>query len=170
MRAATASPAPEKVLPVAGDSVLLDQYLLDKTPDDDIKREMQALGVLIGQHTEYNYHSQPVVERSQVSNELQALGFPQDHSDLVAGMACNPTSRQPALQHVISTVIFSSVSFQAQGPNSMLPASMGSFLSQVAPASRNAGEDHGKLQSPLLSILVGQWSTNRDMMQLFHQH
>lgn len=136
---------PEKSLHSLPKAAQLNQHLLDTTPDAEIVREMQALGELIRQHTEYNYQSWPLkMARERISKELHILGFSADRSEQLLVMVKNPKLRQSALQHVLSTVIFSRVSFQAQHHHSLLPASMGVFLSQIAPASRGKGDDQGK--------------------------
>jgi hypothetical protein len=124
----------------------LDQHFLDTTPDAEIVREMQALGELIRQHVEYNYHSLPMdLAREQLFKELRSLGFSVNRSELLSALASFKWEvRQSILQHVVSTVIFSGVGFQVQQHHSLLPASMSLFLSQIAPASRDAGGDQGK--------------------------
>ncbi|KAK4163209.1 hypothetical protein QBC43DRAFT_189717, partial [Cladorrhinum sp. PSN259] len=153
-----APPAP------ANDSgIQLDKFLLDATPDNEIARELHALGSLIQQHVENNYHLYPIkADIRQLALALKQLGVDDgQHSGIgggsglsaenVAALAIEPQTRHVALQHVISHVLFSSIDASSRSRLSMLPAPVAAFLQSVAPT------EGGRSNEEASSIALHQW-------------
>ncbi|KAH6871410.1 hypothetical protein B0T10DRAFT_523065 [Thelonectria olida] len=108
----------------------LDHFLLAATPDREIKSELQALGNLIAQHVENNYHSGLAPSHSVLSQALVQLGF-SHRADAVASMCVKPESRSIGLRHVISQTIFRSIDVHSRSSISMLPAPIAASLQAV---------------------------------------
>ncbi|CAG9947006.1 unnamed protein product [Clonostachys rosea f. rosea IK726] len=136
------SPVPETNGAAASTDVQLDQFLLDGAPDDEIVNELQALSDLIHQHVENNYDPRPVQANvNDLSRQLQALGFVKSahhDPDAIAALALDPKTRQTALRHVISTVVFKSIDVHSRSPLSMLPVPVAALLQTMPAADRQS--------------------------------
>jgi hypothetical protein len=130
------------------DTLQLNQFLLDATPDREIATEIRSLKDLIQQHVENNYHQQPIqANPTALAQVLAELGVGQQgtlNPDTVASLALNPPTRYAALQHILSEVLFRSIDFKAASNLSMLPAPVAAFASSVPPVERKVGDDEGK--------------------------
>ena len=129
----------------AADSSLLGKFLLDSTSDEEMAAELRALGTLIQSHAENNYHSGAVlVNKNTLSAALTQLGVQRGGSlgpsDL-ASLALAPATRQVALQHVISQVVFTSVDTSARSQLSMLPSPVAAFLQSIPPPENGNSAD-----------------------------
>lgn len=139
-------------LPVVDDK--LSRFLLDASPVKEITSELRSLGTLIQQHVENNYHLNPVqAERRSLTALLTQLGVTSNGNGLtqevVANLALDPRTRQVALQHVISQVLFTSIDVSSRSRLSMLPAPIAAFLQSIPP--RENGERHNEGGSYMLS-------------------
>jgi hypothetical protein len=144
--------------PAAETKVQLDKFLLDSSPDKEIASELRSLGTLIQQHVENNYHLQPVQEDPRVlAASLAQLGVVNGGSlapDALAQLALEPNTRQVALQHVISQVLFTSVDVSSRSALSMLPAPLAAFLRSIPP--KEAGDKtEGKFEMASSSFVTG---------------
>jgi len=141
-------------VPPPADTLQLNQFLLDATPDREIAAELRSLKDLIQQHVENNYHLQPVqANPAALAQVLADLGVGQQGAlrpDTVARLALNPPSRYAALQHILSEVLFRSVDFGAASRHSMLPTPVAAFATSVPPVERKTGDEEGR-QSRLKS-------------------
>lgn len=143
------SPPPASVQ----DQFQLRRFLLDSTPDKEIASELRSLGGLIQQHVENNYHLHPVhVDPRTLAVFLAQLGIsgrgsltPED----VSALALEPSTRQVALQHVISQVVFTSVDLSSRSQLSMLPAPIAAFLQSIAPRENGLNNAEGEHLTPL---------------------
>ncbi|KAK3386091.1 hypothetical protein B0H63DRAFT_191941 [Podospora didyma] len=128
--------------PVQDASLSLDRFLLDATPDDEIVAELRALGHLIQEHVENNYHLNPLKANAQtLAQSLFQLGFGKRGSlsaETITALALEPRTRHVALQHVISQVLFSSIDVSARSRLSMLPAPIAAFLQSIPPAEKGS--------------------------------
>lgn len=136
------SPVPETNGAAASTDVQLDQFLLDGAPDDEIVNELQALSDLIHQHVENNYDPRPIqANANDLSRQLQALGFVKSahhDPDAIAALALEPKTRQTALRHVISTVVFKSIDIHSRSSLSMLPVPVAAFLQNMPATDRQS--------------------------------
>ncbi|CAI6086895.1 unnamed protein product [Clonostachys chloroleuca] len=148
------SPVPEANGAAAGADVQLDQFLLDGAPDDEIVNELQSLSDLIYQHVENNYDPRPIQTNvNDLSRQLQALGFlksARHDPDAIAALALDPKTRQTALRHVISTVVFKSIDVHSRSPLSMLPVPVAALL-QTMPAPDRQSEHTKRATTHALS-------------------
>ncbi|KAM7189015.1 hypothetical protein V8F20_010318 [Naviculisporaceae sp. PSN 640] len=134
----------------------LSRFLLDASPDKEITAELRSLGTLIQQHVENNYHLNPVqADPRSLAALLTQLGITSKGSGLpqevLANLALDPRTRQVALQHVISQVLFTSIDVSSRSRLSMLPAPVAAFLHSIPP--RETGERNNEV----LSTALNQW-------------
>ncbi|KAK3952632.1 hypothetical protein QBC32DRAFT_340937 [Pseudoneurospora amorphoporcata] len=125
----------------------LKHFLLDSLSDQELAAELRDRHNLIQQHVENHYHFHPLdvrrVNRQSLLAALSQLGLGQAGSEgppaeTIVSLALDPDTRQIALQHVLSTVIFTSIDPSARSHLSMLPTSVAAFLQSIAP-----DEQHG---------------------------
>ncbi|KAK0753002.1 hypothetical protein B0T18DRAFT_314869 [Schizothecium vesticola] len=147
------------VPPPVADGSPLDKFLLDSTSDKEMAAELHALGTLIQSHTENNYHSGAVlVNRNTLSAALAQLGVQRGGSlgpSELASLALAPATRQVALQHVISQVVFTSIDTSSRSQLSMLPSPIAAFLQSIPPPEGGNTAD-GKF-CHLTSIALNKW-------------
>ncbi|KAI1773622.1 hypothetical protein F4818DRAFT_96181 [Hypoxylon cercidicola] len=117
------------------DRLELDQFLLDSSPDAEIRTELRSLNHLLQQHVENNYHLRPVSRNAdELSQTLLQLGLGQGGTMTTAKLASlslDPTHRHNAIQHVIAKVVFASIAFNEPSPFSLLPQPVSSFVSMI---------------------------------------
>ncbi|KAF3063544.1 hypothetical protein GL218_01801 [Daldinia childiae] len=142
---------------ISTDRLQLDQFLLDPTPDAEIRTELRSLSQLLQQHVENNYHSLPVSRNVDIlSAELARLGVGQGDTlkaDTLASLALNPRSRCSAIQHIIASVTFASVTLDAISPLSLLPQAVSSFASLIPATESFRGNSDGE-QSSLVNDIA----------------
>lgn len=114
------------------------QFLLDTTPEGEIRSELQALGTLINQHVEHNYNSGPIASHSLLSQALVRLGFSRNAAT-IADLCMDPESRPTGIRFVISQTIFRNVDINSLGSASLLPNPVTSFL-QAIPRNNDLGK------------------------------
>ncbi|KAK3324043.1 hypothetical protein B0T19DRAFT_402300 [Cercophora scortea] len=155
---ATAEPkfasAPPPPLPDQN-GIQLDRFLLDASPDKEIASELHSLSILIQQHVENNYVQHHIQANPHtLVQSLAQLGFSQSGTltpEAIAALALEPRTRQVALQHVISQVVFTSVDVSARSRLSMLPAPIAAFLQSIPPA------ESGKSNAEASSLALNKW-------------
>ncbi|CAJ2506692.1 Uu.00g078780.m01.CDS01 [Anthostomella pinea] len=135
---------PEKGSPsVSGaDPLRLNEFLLDAKPDGEIGAELRSLAHLIQQHVENNYHLQPVSNSDMLIHSLTKLGldqYPSMTANRLAALAMDPSTRYLAIQHVIATVTFASISMDGISPVSLLPPTVAVFYSMIPPTENYRG-------------------------------
>jgi len=144
----------------------LSQFILDATPDKDLTFELQSLGPLIEQHVESHYHLHHAqADPRALSQALASLGFGNGDTlavDVLVPLALNPQTRQTALRHILSQVLFSSIDFGARSPLSMLPAPVAAFQQSIPPVENYGGS------AEAVSTALSRWRTLSAF--LLHQH
>ncbi|RDA89122.1 hypothetical protein CP532_2245 [Ophiocordyceps camponoti-leonardi (nom. inval.)] len=121
-------------------------FLPEATPDEEIELEMEALRTLIRQHVDSHYHRGPVDEdAASLSQPLLKLGFNQR----VAALCVDYKTRQQALQHIISRVIFTSIDFHSRAELSLLPPSVTAFIDEM-PSNKNERMGDSQVKSQAL--------------------
>lgn len=126
------------------DTIQLSQFLLAPKPENEIAREFQALGHLIQQHVENNYHRHQIQpDLNALAQSLADLGFGRNSGQLVSSVV-NPATRYAALRHVISSVILRSAIFSADSRPSLLGVSVSNFPGEVPPVERHRGNVEGQ--------------------------
>ncbi|KAH7634868.1 hypothetical protein B0T09DRAFT_13500 [Sordaria sp. MPI-SDFR-AT-0083] len=132
-----------------GDSGMpeLKHFLLESLSDQELAAELRDRHNLIQQHVENHYHFRPLdatrMNRQSLLAALSQLGLGQAGSEgppaeTIVSLALDPNTRQITLQHVLSTVIFTSIDPGARSHLSMLPTSVAAFLQSLPP-----DEQHG---------------------------
>ncbi|KAK3687749.1 hypothetical protein B0T22DRAFT_376684, partial [Podospora appendiculata] len=161
---ATAEPklasAPPPPLPDQS-GIQLDRFLLDASPDKDIASELHSLSILIQQHVENNYVQHHIQANPHtLIQSLGQLGFSQSGTltpEAIAALALEPRTRQVALQHVISQVVFTSVDVSARSRLSMLPAPIAAFLQSIPPPESGKTNAEGDLDLTASSLALNKW-------------
>ena len=129
------------------DGLPLTHFLPAPTPDKDLARELQALGFLIQQHVENYYHLKPVsVDPSAIAGGLSDLGLGRGKgmsTSHLATLALDPSTRQFALQHVVSCVTFGNLVADPRAVSSMLPPSVTAFTKELPPRDQRRGNAEG---------------------------
>ncbi|EAA34977.1 hypothetical protein GE21DRAFT_1352 [Neurospora crassa] len=125
----------------------LKNFLLDSLSDQELAAELRDRHHLIQQHVENHYHFHPLdatrINRQSLAAALSQLGLGQastegPSAESIVSFALDPNTRQIALQHVLSTVIFTSIDPSARSPLSMLPPPVAAFLQSIP-----MDEEHG---------------------------
>ncbi|KAM7200751.1 hypothetical protein V8F33_003682, partial [Rhypophila sp. PSN 637] len=141
--------------PVAVVEDKLSRFLLDASSDKEIAAELRSLGTLIQQHVENNYHLTPVqADPRALAVSLTQLGVTNSGNvspEMVAKLSLDPRTRQVALQHVISQVLFTSIDVNSRSRLSMLPAPIAAFLQSIPPL------ESGENNNEALSTALNQW-------------
>ncbi|KAK4230728.1 hypothetical protein QBC38DRAFT_332349, partial [Podospora fimiseda] len=112
----------------------LNLFLLDGTSDDEITSELTALGHLITDHVENNYHLQSIhQDPAVIQDSLSGLGLDDWTRSQVANLALNPGTRHIAIRSLLAHVIFSALDIRnIEGP-SLLPPEVTDFVKSLPP-------------------------------------
>ncbi|KAK3496895.1 uncharacterized protein B0T23DRAFT_372964, partial [Neurospora hispaniola] len=142
----------------------LKNFLLDSLSDQELAAELRDRHHLIQQHVENHYHFHPLdatrINRQSLVAALSQLGLGQastegPSAETIVSFALDPNTRQIALQHVLSTVIFTSIDPSARSPLSMLPPSVAAFLQSIP-----MDEEHGvrrQVHSQASTLAIHWW-------------
>lgn len=155
----------------------LDKYFPIPKADRELASELQSLGHLVQQHVEDYYHGEPkFTSTGFISEALIDLGLGEDGNELpgtaqLTSMAANPTTRHAALQHIITRVIFMSLSMKSGRNISLLPSAIKDLLRDMPPVEKHSGSPEGKsyyfrfqicllfplTDAPALSVSLTRW-------------
>ncbi|KAL0474499.1 hypothetical protein QR685DRAFT_567438 [Neurospora intermedia] len=142
----------------------LKNFLLDSLSDQELAAELRDRHHLIQQHVENHYHFHPLdatrVNRQSLVAALSQLGLGEastegPSAEAIVLFALDPNTRQIALQHVLSTVIFTSIDPSARSPLSMLPPPVAAFLQSIP-----MDEEHGvrrQVHSQAFTLALHWW-------------
>ncbi|KAJ4385146.1 hypothetical protein N0V85_008198 [Neurospora sp. IMI 360204] len=142
----------------------LKHFLLDSLSDQELAAELRDRHHLLQQHVENHYHFHPLdatrVNRQSLLAALSQLGLGQAGSEgpsaeTIVSLALDPNTRQIALQHVLSKVIFTSIDPSARSPLSMLPTSVAAFLQSIPPDEQH--ELRRQLDSQASTLALHWW-------------
>jgi hypothetical protein len=145
----------ENKLPVAptGSSTLNDT-LLDRADDSQLRKSMQDLCELVDQHVENNYHSQTFVGSSEaLERGLADAGFSTEPSvSEIASLLVNQKTRFAAIREVIGKILIGNLDVRSSPELSLLPPQIAGFVGAIPPVERLAGADEGILGSHSLLL------------------
>lgn len=159
--AASPVASPEPIPDIAPNFSGLDQFLPIPTSDKELISELRSLGYLIQQHVEDNYDLSPVTQSDKaLSQALKELGLASTSKGIptperLARLAVEPETRHATLQHIISRVLFDSISVESTGRFSMLPPSVSSFIRDMPPCEEHLGNQEG-MHWPVYDITSAQ--------------
>jgi hypothetical protein len=125
----------------------LEENLLERADDSQIRKLMQDLSELIDQHVENYYHLQPF-EGSQGSLErrLVECGYEADPSiQEMISILKNPKTRFAGIRQLIAMIIVRNIDFKARAEVSLLPPHIAGICQSVPPVERQPGCDEGQL-------------------------
>lgn len=141
-------------LPVVTD---IDRFLPIPRSEKGLISELRSLGHLVQQHVEDKYHYREVVQSADsLSEALSNLGVDGDGDEVpdakqLAVLTLDPETRQVGLQHIISRVIFDSLSadiiMSTRDTLSLLPPSMTAMLQDMPHCEKHMGNPDGKTTS-----------------------
>lgn len=143
--------------------LVLDHFLLDGAPDNEIVMEMRALNDLIHQHVENHYFLNPTrADVSVLSQSLVNLGFARK-SEAIAAFCREPRTRYSGLRHVISQVVFRNLDVNSPSSLSLLPSPVAGFTQSMPSLSSRNKSTEGKHRNHvgtafLLSHQANYWS------------
>ncbi|KAK4171653.1 hypothetical protein QBC36DRAFT_339558 [Triangularia setosa] len=116
----------------------LDFYLLDGTGDSEIISELTALGHLIKDHAETNYHLRPIRhDAGAIRESLTGLGLDERTQGQIAALSLNSRTRHAVIRSLLAQVIFSALDTRTIGAFSLLPPSIVAFVQELPTASRS---------------------------------
>lgn len=135
--------------------------------DEEIKSELSALGYLLQEHVQNNYHLDPLDgNRNNIFRVNQALSDPafglDDRSHaLILKLSTDPQTRFAAIRHFLALTIFSALDLHHvrshPGSVSLLPRQVTSFLESIP--SAGAGKNGMTPQSKRLPFLsITRWA------------
>ncbi|KAK3395336.1 hypothetical protein B0T20DRAFT_31795 [Sordaria brevicollis] len=112
--------------------------------DEEIKSELSALGYLLQEHVQNNYHLEPLdgnrSEPFRISQALAdpAFGLDDRNQALIFNLSKDPQTRFAALRHFLALTIFSALDLHHvrshPGSVSLLPRQVTSFLESIPSA------------------------------------
>lgn len=125
--------------------------------DEEIKSELSALGYLLQEHVQNNYHLDPLDgSRNEVFKLNQALADPafglnnRTHA-LILKLSQDPQTRFPAIRHFLALTIFPALDLHHvrthPGSVSLLPRQVTSFLESIPSSAAGMGKNSMTPQS-----------------------
>ncbi|EGO52053.1 hypothetical protein NEUTE1DRAFT_141961 [Neurospora tetrasperma FGSC 2508] len=133
--------------------------------DEEIKSELSALGYLLQEHVQNNYHLDPLDgSRNEVFKLNQALADPAFGLDnrthaLILKLSQDPQTRFPAIRHFLALTIFPALDLHHvrthPGSVSLLPRQVTSFLESI-PSSSAAGMGKNSM-TPQTATALNLW-------------
>jgi hypothetical protein len=121
----------------------LEETLIDRADDSQLRKSMQDLAELIDQHVENNYNLNPF-EGSQGSLErrLAECGYNTEPSaSSIAGLLINPHTRFVAIREVIAHIILPEDWQRGKPELSLLPFQIAGFIKMIPSTEKLAGAD-----------------------------
>jgi hypothetical protein len=128
---------------------VLEDNLLERADDSQIKKSMQDLNELIDQHCENHYHDQAVdithggLERSLIEAGYDNLSSSAPPAAEFARLLQSPHSRLLAIRKFIASVILSRVDWRCRAEVSLLPPQIAVFCQTIPPTERQPGSEEG---------------------------
>ena len=138
----------EKHLPVAPIAFsALDETLLDRADDSQLRKSMQDLNEVIDQHVENNYHSQAFVgSRKPLEKGLAEAGYSEPSVPEIASLLINQRTRFAAIREVIARILIGSLETRCRPELSLLPPQIVGFVKSIPPVERLGGADEGMFE------------------------
>jgi hypothetical protein len=127
----------------------LEENLLERADDSQIKKSMQDLHELIDQHCENHYHDQAVdIAQGSLERTLIEAGYDNLSSSApsvaeFARLLQSPNSRLLAIRQFIALVILSHVGWRSRAEVSLLPPQIAVFCQTIPPTERQPDSEEG---------------------------
>ena len=127
----------------------LEENLLERADDSQIKKSMQDLHELIDQHCENHYHDQAVdiaqgtLERTLIEAGYDNLSSPAPSVAEFARLLQSPNTRLLAIRQFIALIILSHVGWRSRAEVSLLPPQIAVFCQTIPPTERQPGSEEG---------------------------
>ena len=127
--------------------ILLDENLLERADDSEIRKSMLELNDLIDQHVE-NYYNLKAFDGKQGGLEfrLAECGFGKELSTSageIASVLKHPKTRFAGIRHLIAAIIVKNINHRAGTQFSLLSPKISTFCQSIPPLERQAGCDEG---------------------------
>jgi hypothetical protein len=127
----------------------LEENLLERADDSQIRKSMQDLNELIDQHCENHYHDQAVdiaqgsLERALIEAGYDSLSSSAPSVAEFARLLHSPGARLLAIRQFIALVILSHVGWWSRAEVSLLPPQIAAFCQTIPPTERQPGSEEG---------------------------
>jgi hypothetical protein len=127
----------------------IEENLLERADDSQIRKSMQDLHELIDQHCENHYHDQAVdiaqgsMERTLIEAGYDNLSSSPPSVAEFARLLQSPNSRLLAIRKFIALVILSHVGWGSRAEVSLLPPQIAAFCQTIPPTERQPGSEEG---------------------------
>jgi hypothetical protein len=127
----------------------LEENLLERADDSQIRKSMQDLSELVDQHCENHYQDQAVdiaqgsLERTLIEAGYDSLSSSAPSVAEFARLLQSPNSRLLAIRQFIALVILSHVGWRSRAEVSLLPPQIAAFCQTIPPAERQPGSEEG---------------------------
>jgi hypothetical protein len=127
----------------------IEENLLERADDSQIRKSTQDLNELIDQHCENHYHDQAVdIAQGSLERTLIEAGYDNLTSSApsvteFARLLQSPNSRLLAIRHFIALVILSHVGWRSRAEVSLLPPQIAAFCQTIPPTERQPGSEEG---------------------------
>jgi hypothetical protein len=130
-------------------AVTLENNLLERADDSDIRKSMQDLNEMIDQHCVNYYHLQTLnVNQGDLEHRLVECGYnsPNSSGPSVAEFAKllqNPRTRTAAIHRFISLLVLSRSDWRSSSKVSLLPSQISNFCQSIPPVESYPGSEEG---------------------------
>lgn len=130
-------------------SSILDETLLDRADDSQLRKSMQDLNEMIDQHVENHYHSEAIAGTSQNALEkaLSEAGYSTDEDLIsvskIASLLINPRTRFAAIREVIARILVGNLMVNSRPEVCLLPKQIVDFVKYIPPVERLPGAEEG---------------------------
>jgi hypothetical protein len=127
----------------------LEENLLERADDSQIRKSMQDLNELIDQHCENHYHGQAVdsaqgsLERTLIEAGYNNLSSSAPPVAEFARLLQSPNTQLLAIRQFIALVILSHVGWRSRAEVSLLPPQIAAFCQTIPPTERQPGSEEG---------------------------
>jgi hypothetical protein len=127
----------------------LEENLLERADDSQIRKSMQDLHELIDQHCENHYHDQAVdiaqgsLEKTLIEAGYDSLSNSAPSVAEFARLLHSPNTRLLAIRQFIALVILSHVGWWSRAEVSLLPPQIAAFCQMIPPTEGQPGSEEG---------------------------
>lgn len=143
-----------------GPALSLEDALLERADDSQLRKLMQDLNELIDQHVENHYHELPFGgSPDSLKRKLAKCGYSdstEPSTQEITDLVLNPANRFAAIRQVIAKVILGHIDCMTRSEFSLLPQQIAAFCQTIPPVERQLGCDEGQSteqhQSELLRL------------------
>jgi hypothetical protein len=130
-------------------AVTLENNLLERADDSDIRKSMQDLNEMIDQHCVNYYHHQTLnTNQGDLEHRLVECGYNSPNSSgpsvtEFTRLLQNPRTRTVAMHRLISLLVLSHADWRSSPEVSLLPSQISNFCQSIPPVESYPGSEEG---------------------------